>query len=392
MKTISLLFGSILALAPIETTLFAKAQTLPTDYAQKIKPTTIKVLLQDKADSLLLEVNGSYKVFCPHTNVLIFSSSSAKRATITPKEQGLFWKETLPGTYGIRIVPSDKNTTIFVNGIQYKGCLEVYDVGNSLRAINEVDVENYLRSCLTAEIGKITEPELLNALAIVARTNAYNLVQKQHQAAWHVTAAESGYTGAALTMQNLPLEKAISDTRHAILTFEGKAFPASWTENSAGKTASFSSIFKENAPAPKGVILAGMESERAKSSWSFQVTKAELAKIANLPAASQISIFTEKESGKVYAMKIENESKAKVLDFFALQNELGKSRLKSNDFTIEVSEQTVRFKGYGEGNGVGLCLHTAALMAKQGVDAKKILSEFFNGTELEKLRSVKETP
>ncbi len=392
MKTISLALGAILTLAPFTPSLFAKAELLPTDYAQKIKPTTIKVLLEDKQESLLLEVNGAYKVFCPHTNVLIFSGSSPKRAKITPKEQGLFWKEILPGTYGIRIVPSDKNATIFVNGIQYKGCLEIYDVGGTLRAINEVDVENYLRSCLTTSLTQAQEPELLNALTIVARTNAYSLVQKGELAPWHITAKEAGYNGCAITMQNLPLEKAISDTRHAILTFEGKPFSTCWTENSAGKTAAFSSIFKDNANTPKGVILAGMESERAKSGWSFQVPRSEFAKLAGFSSTSKISTFAEKESGKVYAIKIENDKNAKIVDFFTLQNYLGKTKLKSNDFTIEVLDQTVRIKGYGEGNGVGLCLHTADLMAKQGADAKRILSEFFGGTALEKLRTLKETP
>ncbi|MBS0628342.1 MAG: hypothetical protein JSS09_09035 [Verrucomicrobia bacterium] len=98
-----------------------------------------------------------------------------------------------------------------------------------------------------------------------------------------------------------------------------------------------------------------------------------------------MSAFSEKGSGKVYAVKINDGNDVKTLDFFDLQEALGKTKLKSNDFTIEVLDNVVRFKGYGQGNGVGLCLHSATLMAKQGLDAKTILSKFFEEASLEKM-------
>jgi stage II sporulation protein D len=388
MKTLSILFMSVLTLAPFTTPLFAKAAEFPTDKMQKTKPATIKVLLQDTEDKIILEVKGPYKVFCPYNNVIISSGSSAKRGHMTTDKTGLFWGDSFPGSFGVRIVPSSSDTSILVNGIQYKGCLEVYDINGLLRVINEVDVENYLRSSLAMEFLHITEPEVLNALIIVARTQAYHQVHKYPDAPWHVTASEVNYHGHGNTLQNSPLEKAIATTRHAILTYHLEPFAASWSENTGGKTASVSTIFKDQDPTPRGVSIDGMEGERLRSSWSFQMSKHELAKLAKLSNVSNVSVFSEKESGKVYAVKMGDGQSAKTIDFFTLQNILGKTKLKSNDFTMEVLDQSVKFKGFGVGNGVGLCLHTAKIMAKQGLNAKKILSKFFVDTQIEKARTI----
>ncbi len=386
-KPISLFTTVFLSLAGV-TSLGAKATDFPKDYAQTAKPATIKVLLCERSASLILDVKGSYKLFCPHTNVLLSSGSSAKIDHITSSAQGLIWGKLIPGADGIRVVPANGQTSIFVNGIQYKGCIEVYDLGGTLRVINEVDVENYLRSILAIKFFNITEPEVLNALAIIARTNTYHLAQKESAAPWHITAEDAAYKGHAVTLQNLALEKAIEDTRHAVLTYHSQPFATCYTENSAGKTASFSSVFRKSALCPEGVILSGMETERQKSAWSFQVSKQELAMLMNISSFDTFTPCIEKKSNKVYAVKIKTGTDTKTLDFFAFQEALGKTKLKSNDFNVEVLQDTVRFAGYGEGCGVGLCLHTAALMAKQGLDAKRILSEFFFGTTLEKIRSL----
>lgn len=385
MKPIPFLLSAVLAALSIQTPIFSRAMEFPVDMAQKNKPVTIKVLLHEKEPNFLLEVKGPHKIFCPHTDILISSSSSAKRASIAPSLKGLSWGDVLPGSHALRIVPSDNKTSIFVNGIQYKGCLEIYDLGGSLRAVMESDVENYLKSCLATSFFDIEEPEVLNALAIVLRTQTYNQVLKNPLAAWHVTADEVNYRGFAVTHQNMPLEKAINSTRHAVLTYNNTPFATGWTENSAGVTASFSSVFKKSAPSPKGVKIQGMEAERLKSAWSFQVAKDQLANIAKLAQVSSATAFSDKGSGKVYAVKVNDGTDVKTLDFFALQDALGKNKLKSNDFTIELLDNAVRFKGYGQGNGVGLCLHSASLMAKQGLDAKAILAKFFEEASLEKM-------
>ena len=79
-KTLSFILMAAFTAVPFTSPLCAKAAEFPTDTMQKVKPATIKVLLQDDQDKFLLEVTGSYKVFCPLTNGIISSNSGAKRS------------------------------------------------------------------------------------------------------------------------------------------------------------------------------------------------------------------------------------------------------------------------------------------------------------------------
>jgi len=381
--------GLLIAASPALYIPSSFAYEIPMDVSQKHKPATVRVLLAENKESLLLEAKGKYQLCNPLNNFVISNGTFSKKDRVIHEKAGIKWGERIPGTFHIRVVPVDSDTTILVNGIQYRGCVEIYDRDGRFTVINEVDAESYLRSTLAPEFTKEVDQEVLNALAVVARTNLYNMVSKKPaNQLYHVKAQDVDYKGHGATLQNVALEDAISSTRHAILTFQNAPFAATWTENSAGKTADYASIFRKNVASPSGVEIPLAESDRQKLGWSFTVTRDQLAHIADLHKISKISLFSEKNSGKVYAVKLSDGTNSQDIDFFALQKALGEQKLKSNDFTLEVKGEAVTFKGYGQGHGTGLCLYSAGLMAKQGQDAAKILATFFPGTKLEKLRVI----
>lgn len=383
------LSGLIVAISPIIEPTMAFSYEIPIDVSQKMKPATIKVLLIEEAQSLILEAKGKYQLCNPENNYVISSGSFSRRAKVTHENNGIKWGDIIPGTYAVRIVPKDSETTILVNGIQYRGCVELYDLAGKFLVTNEVDVESFLRSTLSSEFTKEMHPEVMNALVIAARTNLYHTLAKKNPGAlYHVTKAECGYRGHGSTLTNVALEKAISETRHAIMTYNEAPFPATWTENSAGRTADYSSVFRKNVSAPHGIAIPLTESDRQKMGWSFTVARSQLASIAHLQQVHQISLFSDKGSGKVYAMKVSDGDQSAQIDFAKLQKTLGENNLKSNDFTIDVKADEITFKGYGKGLGTGLCLHSAELMAKQGADALRILTTFFPEVKVEKLRNL----
>ncbi|MBM3207094.1 MAG: SpoIID/LytB domain-containing protein [Chlamydiae bacterium] len=381
--------GLLIAVSPFISTTSAYSYEIPTDVSLKAKPATVRVLLSEQQHSVILEAKGKYQVCNPLNNFVLFNGSYSKKAKVTAESSGFRWGDPIPGTFQMRIVPMDSETTILVNGIQYRGCIELYGENGMITVVNEVDVESYLRSTLCNKFRQETNQEVLNAVAIVARTNTYHLLNKKRGSEFfHVKAQDVSYRGHGATMQNATLENAISNTRHAILTLNQKPFAATWNENSAGKTADYSSIFRINTPCPNGVEVPLAESERQKLGWSFSATKEQLANIAHIAKISKISLFSEKNSGKVYAIKISDGSNSQDVDFFSLQKALGENKLKSNDFSVEVKGDIITFKGYGQGCGTGLCLYSASMMAQHGQDASKILSTFFPGTKVQKVRAL----
>ncbi len=356
--------------------------------ATDAKPATVKVLLVKGASSPLIEVKGRYQVINPYDGALLATGILSKRYPLTVEEYGLKWGEKFPGTYQIRILPGDSQSSILVNGIQYKGCVEIYSSESQIDVINEVDVESYLKSTLTAKFPESMDQEVLNALAIVERTNTYYTIGKKPSPLWHVDAREVGYQGIALTENKLYVDRAIDLTRHAILTFQNIPFAATWTPNSAGRTASFAEVFRKAAATPTGVTTPIAAKDRNAHQWTFSISKQTLAKTSNLRTIASADLYLA--SSKVYAVKFSDGRDHNEIDFFTLQKVLGADKLRSNDFTVSVKGDNLIFTGYGEGFGVGLCLYSARAMAENGEKAPQILSTFFPNTSLEKIKSLEE--
>jgi len=103
---------------------------------------------------------------------------------------------------------------------------------------------------------------------------------------------------------------------------------------------------------------------------------------------TSFDLYQDERSQKVYGARLKEGEKSLQFDFAKLQAALGNTRLKSNDFKVQIVGDKILFKGFGEGNSVGLCLFSAAAMADKGEKAPKILNCFFPETKLEKIRSI----
>lgn len=371
--------------------LAAKGVEIPADVSQHAKPTTIKVLISKQQDKILLEAKGRYSVFNILNSLPVIDGGSTKRRWLSASESGLVWGELLPGVFQMRIVPKDGDGSLLVNGIEYKGCLEIYEVNGKIHIVNEVDIERYLKSTMAFQFqNEQMDDEVMDAVAITARTNAYYLVSRKPMAHWHVVGQDVDYQGYALTWQNPIIERAIDHTRHMVLTYEDMPFPTAWTKHSAGKTADFATIFRKDARAPQGVDAPFAAHEREKSAWTFSLTKQELAKALGAAKVTEFDLYLDNASQKVYGARLKEGSQTHQFDFAKLQQALGSSRLKSNDFTVQTSGERIVFKGFGEGSGVGLCLFSASAMADKGAKAAQMLAAFFPQSKLENIFSLEE--
>jgi len=354
---------------------------------QPVSPRNIQVLLEKDADGVLLEVKGPYHIFNPHDGARVASGLLGKRFMIHELENGLKWGEEFPGIHQIYIKPRSTDAAIFINGIQYKGAVAIFGISGRINVVNDIDIEDYVKAILAPQFNAATESEVLSALAILTRTDAYYNAIRSSGSFFHVVASDVGYQGAALTIPDSPNEKAVDTTKHLILVHpnQGKNLPfaASWTENSAGKTASYQSLFRKDGFAPeRGVEAPHAALARQESKWSYTVSKRVLSQALDVAQIKSVELFTDSSSNKVYGIRLKDGTNSYDFDFFALQNALGKTHLRSSDFTIAIKDDSVTFNGFGQGHGVGLCLYSATALAQNGENAVKILSKFFPETYL----------
>ncbi len=389
---------AILALFSLSTAavLGAEESILKTTIAEPTAPRNIQLLLEKDATALLLEVCGPYDLFNPHDGSKIASGVLGKRFMIHELDAGLKWGEEFPGIHQIEIRPRSPKTTLFLNGIQYSGSLAIYGVSGLIHVVNSLDIETYVKSTLSSQFTYPLDPEVMAALAILARTDAYYHAMKNPESFWHLTAHDVGYQGSALIVEPSPLAKAVDSTKHLILVHSQGGyhlpFATTWTEHSAGRTAPYSSLFRKESFAP----LAGVEAPHASlarqdAKWTYQITKQKLAQRLELTQLKNIELFIDRPSNKVYAVRIKDTEESYDLDFFSFQERLGADHLQSSDFTLSMQGDMVLFSGFGKGHGVGLCLYSAGALAQNGENAVKILSRFFPETFLYHIHTAQKT-
>jgi stage II sporulation protein D len=218
-------------------------------------PPSIRVLLVHDIDGVSLEVKGKYSIFDP------FDKNANKSPRFVGKNRymqalhgGLKWGENFPGVYQLTIQPDTKDTYIVINGQSYTGSIYIYDIGGTISIVNQVPIENYVRTMLTKVSDLTLDPETLSALAITARTNAYYQILNPKKEFWAVDAQKVGFHGNV----TIPaaIEKAVLATQNMIMSktglYEGIAtpFPCQFDTLAVG-------------PVTKEVIVAKFSTEKA---------------------------------------------------------------------------------------------------------------------------------
>lgn len=348
----------------------------------------IKVLLARNLDNPVVEVKGKYRVYNPQDDSLLSQGYIGKKYPLQALRTGMKWGEEFPDIFQLAIVPENDQSVLLVDGSPYRGILYAYDINGTINLVNELPIEEYVKSYLAAHLHENLEDEAMEAVAIVARTNTYYKRLRSNNPNWHVDAKQVGFRGY-IKPENYPsIREAVVATRYLVLrsletTENAGILPMTWTEDCAGKTADPAVIFRKQTES----TLHGVESpiaslNRDQSRWSFTLKKSTLANLANLDQLSNIALYTDKASGKVYAVRLQNKSENKDMDFFAFQQLVGADKLQSNEFTVSSTDDLIIFTGYGRGHGVGLCLFSANQMAENGALSPQILAKFFPNTEI----------
>lgn len=380
------LLATSIAISLQFSTIEAKAK--PTPKIQGEEP-LIKVLIRKDAPGALIESKGRFVVVNPQNQKTLSSGNKGKRYYLHAQDDGLRWGEGFPGIYQIKLKGVSDLDTFLVDGIEYNGALEIFDIDHKVNIINQISVENYLKYAMTELFdGQHMDQKVLKALAIIFRTQLYHLLLKGQNAYWQVDAEKTGYVGYSHSKLDPLVEEAISSTKSVILTYHYRPFSAEWTKHSAGSTAAYPAIFRKNVLSPSGVEAPFARKDRQKTRWSFAIPKQQFAQLVKTNRVSGIDTFVDHTSNRVYGVRIHDGNHKVDFDFFALQQLLGSRALMSNEFTAVLDKDQVKFEGYGDGAGVGLCLYSAQEMSKRGDTVEQILLEFFPGSLLQEVKTL----
>ncbi len=276
---------------------------------------------------------------------------------------------------------------VLVNGVRYRGNIDVKRTDKGLIVINELPIEDYVEGVVAAEMGSKWDIEALKAQAVLARTYALYQKTASNNNGCYLTSSvlHQVYKG---DNDNLRIKQAVKDTEDEVLTYNGGLIAVFYHSTSVGLTEDPMDVWGKDYPYLRPVECSGGSSPYVKWHREFPIDVVERA--LNLRSIKDMEIIAVTETGRAKTVRVITDD-GKKYEFQAtdLRKLLGYSQLPSTDFEVKVVDDTVIFDGSGYGHGVGLCQWCALEMAKQGETYREILEYFYPGTVIKRYDSIK---
>ena len=146
-----------------------------------------------------------------------------------------------------------KKGLVYTKKKWYKGQLLVLNAKKGLIVINEVDVENYIKGVVPAEMPPAWNIEAHKAQAIAARSYAIANIGKRKKYGYDLkdTPQDQAYSGASGETQKTNL--AVKSTNGQVLVHNKKVIPAYYHASSGGWTLSAKTVWGTDLPFIKPV-------------------------------------------------------------------------------------------------------------------------------------------
>lgn len=311
--------------------------------------------------------------------------------------------------------PSEIGAFVTFNGKRYRGELVISANDSGLLVVNRLPLESYLRGVVPLEIGnrKPEEHAAVEAQAVAARSYSY-----RHLIPWRgydmmATVQDQVYGG--VDAEKPLADAAVAATDGMVLMYGGQVVNTPYHSTCGGSTAAVHEVWYKEPDQPylKPVSdrIPGTDrfycdpSPRFRWTSSFtgeslrRVLEKYLSTYSTAPRGSvgRVTGVYEQgrtESDRVAALRIDTDRGSYSLrgnDIrFVLRSPDG-AILNSTYFTAEatitggeVSGLTLRGGGYG--HGIGMCQWGAIGRARAGQDYRTILSTYYPGTTIGRVR------
>lgn len=337
------------------------------------------------------------------------------------------------------IVPETDQGRILVSSISrsqgvpsYRGAIEIREEPEGLTIVNDLYLEDYLKTVVPSEMPASYELEALKAQAVCARTYAYRQILGNSYSQYGAHVDDStGFQVYNNTEESASTTEAVNATYGQMLFYEGRAIEAFYFSTSCGHTTDGSAWGGSGASAPylkarelrdrketlnlssnaafsefiKNKDYPAYDQNYAMYRWETRITPQYLqSKVPDIGEITGMEVTGRGPGGVVQSLAIQGTSGEKILEG---QNQIrsvlgdasleitkkdgktqtGFSILPSAYISIEkrtAADGTLSFYIYGGGygHGAGMSQNGAQEMAKDGKDYQTILSFFYEGAEL----------
>jgi stage II sporulation protein D (peptidoglycan lytic transglycosylase) len=313
-----------------------------------------------------------------------------EQLTLHGGEQGLTLTFPRPARNptGAAVSSSDSGTAISVTGL-----VHLVRRGKGFLVINRVDLEEYVKGVVPAEVSSTWHPEMLKAQAVAART--YALYQQMLSATREYDVAATVQDQVYRGKQGIDagVLRAVEDTRGLVVTYQDAPIYAAFSSTAAGLTEDAMNVWSKEYPYLKGVECPfdlASPYYQWKSSFKVDTLEQNLRQqgfsVGTIATMAPLSLS---RGGRVATLRILHSGGELILRGEELRKAVGYTIIPSTQFAIESIGQDVVLSGYGAGHAVGMCQWGAKELAELGYPFSTILRYYYPGTELQNMALTK---
>ncbi|MFN8510766.1 MAG: SpoIID/LytB domain-containing protein [Deinococcaceae bacterium] len=340
------------------------------------EPLNVRVLVASGA-RLELEIPFVHKMYYPDGRLLYQSETPVKwPLSVAPSGNvAVNGTDTLSGK--IFIPDGGANASMSIGNQSYRGGMLILGSGKGLRLVNVVDIEDYLRSVVPAEMFSNWPLAALKAQAIVART--YAVLKINPTADYDLCATQECQVYPGMSKERPTTDQAVLETRGLVVVWDGKPARTYFSSDNGGWVASALEVWGMNVP----YLFAQPDpfSKGPKSRWQLTLDGATLSRIvaryARVGQVDTLTIGRTSDSGRPLEIAVSGDQGKALIKGANVANFIYDLGGYSTRITLSKQGEAWILEGAGYGHGVGLSQYGAFEMAKQGYDALSILGFYF---------------
>jgi stage II sporulation protein D len=289
---------------------------------------------------------------------------------------------------GAAMSSGDSGTEISVSGV-----VHLVRRGKGFLVINRVDIEEYVKGVVPAEVSSTWHPEMLKAQAVAART--YALYQQMLSATrdYDVASTVQDQVYRGKEGIDVGILRAVEDTRGLVVTYQDAPIYAAFSSTAAGLTEDAMNVWSKEYPYLKGVECPfdlASPYYQWKSSFKIDTLEQNLRQQGfSVGTIATMAPLLFSRGGRVAKLRILHSGGELILRGEELRKVIGYAIIPSTQFAIESIGQDVVLSGFGAGHAVGMCQWGAKELAELGYSFSTILQYYYPGTELQNMALIK---
>jgi len=384
-------------------------------YSDKKPAPKINVLLQEASAITEIRFNGKYKLLSEEAGYEFGEKNSRIKLQLLTNKYKLFNENRIlvfPNSESIALVAERTENSFSIGNNDYYGSLLIMtDSDKNIILVNRLDLEQYLKGVVPAEIPTKSHDnfEAAKAQAILARTYALGKLENVKKRKFHIYSDTRDQVYKGKKAQTILGNKAVKETEGDVLVFNDTLAAVYYHSTCGGMMESANNLWSgtEKPYLNVGQDILGntiacdlSPRYRWSRSYTFRALDSLIVNKWSVSALNRIVEDTTKinlkieiqsrtDNKRVKKIKIEYADTTLYLKDYEIRkffvDETGQP-LPSNLFNINQDEiGNLLINGGGFGHGVGLCQWGALNMSQQGLKYYDILiNKYFKGTKLKK--------